>query len=180
MLVAWMRDNNANDWTVGIRFVLFRKNSAHRASFQRSQYEAMFSCKAKVGLTSTSFPIEVIERLQSEDNLIYFLSSPTSAEVTYEEGQTNPCPGDEEGQPKLCPGDNAQPTDQVHSSVQTYVDNRYTNINNQRWAAHLSQATQAHLSQAKQAERKVKRIRVDLKAAEPDDNVAVLILQVFM
>ena len=77
------------------------KNSAHHGGVQSSPYEVMFGCKAKAALTSTSLPREVIKRQQSEDDLISLLSSPTSAEDKYEEGQTNPCPGDEEGQTNL-------------------------------------------------------------------------------
>ena len=118
---------------------------------------------------------EVIERLQSEDGIITLLSSPTRAEdkVKDDEGPANPCMpwgwGLRTSQP-TCPGDNAQPTGQVNSGVQSPVDNRESNIKGQ-WEA-------AHLSQAKQAERMVTRSRVDLKAAEPDGNVAVPIPQI--
>ena len=34
MLVAWMGDNNTNDWTVGIKFVQYMDNSAHHVGIQ--------------------------------------------------------------------------------------------------------------------------------------------------
>ena len=30
MLLAWLSDNNSKDWTTGIKFILFHKNSAHQ------------------------------------------------------------------------------------------------------------------------------------------------------
>ena len=31
MLLAWLSDNNSKDWTTGIKFVQFHKNSVHHA-----------------------------------------------------------------------------------------------------------------------------------------------------
>ncbi|XP_037772660.1 KRAB-A domain-containing protein 2-like [Penaeus monodon] len=50
MLVAWMGDNTT-DWSTGIKFVQFQKNSSLHAGIRRSPYAAMFGCEAKVGLT---------------------------------------------------------------------------------------------------------------------------------
>ena len=69
----------------------------------------MFGCKSKVGLTSTSLPREVVERLQSEDNLICLPSSPTNAKDKDEEGQINPGTDGDEGQINPSPdGDEGQ------------------------------------------------------------------------
>ena len=54
MLVAWMGDNDTNDWSVSITFVQFQKNSSYHSGIQRSPYAAMFGCEATVGLTSSS------------------------------------------------------------------------------------------------------------------------------
>ena len=69
MLVAWMVDNNSQDWSIGIIFVQFHKNTAHHAGIKCSPYSAMFGAEARIGLTSSSLPGEVIERLESEDDL---------------------------------------------------------------------------------------------------------------
>ena len=65
MLIAWLADNNTQDWTAGIKFVQFQKNSAHHSGTKCSPYSAMFGCEARVGLTSSSLPQEVISRLES-------------------------------------------------------------------------------------------------------------------
>ncbi|XP_041369548.1 SCAN domain-containing protein 3-like [Gigantopelta aegis] len=75
MLVAWMGDNDTNDWSVGIKLVQFQKNSSYHSGIQRSPYAAMFGCEAKVGLTSSSLPTEVVVRMQSEDDLISAISN---------------------------------------------------------------------------------------------------------
>ena len=97
MLVAWMADNSSQDWTMGIRFVQFSKNSAHHSGINRSPYAAMFGSEAKVGLTSSSLPNEVIQRLQSEEDLLTLLNNPSdnTPPPSEDSTSTNPTPTDE-------------------------------------------------------------------------------------
>ena len=60
MLTAWRGDNN--DWSMGIKFVQFHKNSGLHAGIQCSPYAALFGFEAKVWLTTSSLPTEVVER----------------------------------------------------------------------------------------------------------------------
>ena len=69
MLVAWLADNNISDWTVGIKFVQFQKNSAHPSGIKCTPHSVMFGCEARIVITSSSLPAEVIATLQSEDDL---------------------------------------------------------------------------------------------------------------
>ncbi|XP_037787463.1 KRAB-A domain-containing protein 2-like [Penaeus monodon] len=69
MLVTWLAGNNSHDWSVGIKFVQFQKNAAHHSGIKCSPYSAMFSCEARVGLTSSLLPSKVVSRLESEDDL---------------------------------------------------------------------------------------------------------------
>ena len=82
MLIAWMSDNNTQDWSIGLRFVQNMKNSAYHSGIKRTPYKAMFGCDPKVGLTSSCLPSEVIERLQTEDDLLALISEPTEDEVS--------------------------------------------------------------------------------------------------
>ena len=59
-----MSDNNSQDWVVGIKFVQQMKNTSYHAGIKRTQYTAMFGTEPKVGLTSSSIPAEIIERLR--------------------------------------------------------------------------------------------------------------------
>ena len=76
MLFAWMGDNYTVDWSTGIKFVQFHKNSSLHSRIKRSSYAAMFGCDVKVGLTSSFLPTEVTERMLSEDHLLSALASP--------------------------------------------------------------------------------------------------------
>ncbi|KAK4325166.1 hypothetical protein Pmani_004319 [Petrolisthes manimaculis] len=49
MLVAWLTDNESQDWVAGIKFVQFQKNSSHHAGIKRSPYSALFGKEARVG-----------------------------------------------------------------------------------------------------------------------------------
>jgi len=70
MLVACMGDNKTNDWTIWLKFMQFQKNSSLHAGIQRFPYMAMFGCDAKVGLSSSMLPTEILGRLQSEVELL--------------------------------------------------------------------------------------------------------------
>ncbi|XP_068223541.1 uncharacterized protein [Palaemon carinicauda] len=70
MLMAWMAENDSQDWPTGIRFVQFQKNSALHSGIKCSTYSAMFGCEARVGLTTSSLAMEVIARMETEDDLL--------------------------------------------------------------------------------------------------------------
>jgi len=82
MLVTWLADNNSQDWSVGIKFVQFQKNAAHHSGIKCSPYSAMFGCEARVGLTSSPLPTEVVSRLESEDDLIAVMSGDDTTTTT--------------------------------------------------------------------------------------------------
>ncbi|XP_068205258.1 KRAB-A domain-containing protein 2-like [Palaemon carinicauda] len=70
MLVAWMGDNDTNDWSIGIKFVQCQKNLRFHFGISRVPYTAMFCCDAKVGLAMPSLPQEIFQRMQTEDHLL--------------------------------------------------------------------------------------------------------------
>ncbi|KAK4325146.1 hypothetical protein Pmani_004300 [Petrolisthes manimaculis] len=69
MLVAWLTDNESQDWVAGIKFVQFQKNSSHHAGIKRSPYSALFGKEARVGLTTSSLPRKILHNLESEHDL---------------------------------------------------------------------------------------------------------------
>ncbi|KAK4311197.1 hypothetical protein Pmani_017289 [Petrolisthes manimaculis] len=79
MLISWMSDNNSQDWTVSIKFVQQMKNASYHTGIKRTPYTAMFGTAPKVGLTSSSIPVEVIERLETEDDLCKALTVPPNS-----------------------------------------------------------------------------------------------------
>ena len=65
-----MADNDSQDWPTGIKFVKFQKNSSLHSGIKCSPYSAMFGCEARVGLTTSSLPAEVIARMETEEDLL--------------------------------------------------------------------------------------------------------------
>ena len=184
MLTAWLQDNSSADWSFGIKFVQFSKNSAYCAAIKRSPYEALFGCRTKVGLTSTSLPAEVIERLQSEEDLLATLSS--DAESVAPDDEQEPMVDEmstplqlsiEETPPSpplltpIQPGPDETLTDVPQLTPQTsLLDTRQTMIHSQRDGARVSQCAQA--------ERMIKRRRLQLPSVNTGDTVALSIPQV--
>ncbi|XP_064096387.1 KRAB-A domain-containing protein 2-like [Macrobrachium nipponense] len=80
MLVAWLSDNNTTDWTVGLKFVQFQKNSSYHSGIRKSPFAALFGSDAKVGLTTSALPHDVIHRLQSEDDLLAVITEETTSD----------------------------------------------------------------------------------------------------
>ena len=77
-----MSENNTADWTVGVKFVQFRKNSSFNAGIKQSPYATLFGIEARIGLTSSSLPHDVIQKLQTEDDLLAILSSNSTQHST--------------------------------------------------------------------------------------------------
>ncbi|XP_041357602.1 KRAB-A domain-containing protein 2-like [Gigantopelta aegis] len=90
MLIAWMSDNDTRDWTVGLKFVQFQKNSSHHTGIKCSPFAALFDADAKVGLTSSSHPQDVIARLQTEHDLLSAVFHPNPVEQSSEEAEPVP------------------------------------------------------------------------------------------
>jgi len=173
ILVAWMSDNNTQDWTMGLKFVQQQKNCAHHAGINRTPYKAMFGEDPKVGLTSSSLPPELLQRLQSEEDLLELLESPAAATVgqtaSEQASTTEPESHADCEQPSAVQCDHTllqiEDTPMLQPSSSETLDERRDEILNQR--------KQTRESQFFQAERMVKRSGVDLKAGEVGDNVAI-------
>ncbi|XP_012511155.1 PREDICTED: KRAB-A domain-containing protein 2 [Propithecus coquereli] len=69
MVSAWMHSNYSRNWAEGLRFMQMVRNQAFDVSLQQSPYEAMFGCKAKLGLYSSNLPRETVAGLQTEEEL---------------------------------------------------------------------------------------------------------------
>ena len=70
MLVAWLADTDTHDWVTGIKFVQFQKNSANHSGIKRSPYSALLGEEVRVGLTTSSLPLKVLSKLDSEEDLL--------------------------------------------------------------------------------------------------------------
>ena len=150
MLVAWLADNNTNEWTVGLKFVQFQKNSSHHSGIRRSPFAALLGSECKVGLTSSNLPQEVISRLQSENDLIAAISV------------TTPAP------------DTSTETDQTATSLlpEAAESDDLSTISNIQNNIHI-QRKRAAESQLQQAEKMVKRSKIVQSEVKVGDNVTI-------
>ena len=164
MLVAWLADNNTQDWTIGIKFVQFQKNSAHHSGIKCSPYSAMFGCEARVGLTSLSLPTEVINTLENEDDLAMIFDDfpPASTDISTPDDFTLPDINTAK-----------QPSDTGSSLGEIIQNQTPSQVIEENTAQIRINRENAHTAQVVQAERMVKRSRLDLQAGIIGDNVAV-------
>ncbi|XP_068229782.1 KRAB-A domain-containing protein 2-like [Palaemon carinicauda] len=162
MIVAWMADNNSTDWPTGIKFVQFSKNSAYHGGINRSPYVAMFGVNARVGLTSTPLPQEIISCLQSEQDLKTMLQQ-QETDANEPETEAKADVNEPEREPAEAEMNESEQEPEPLSQHQTNLDQLHNRISSQRLAASESRR--------QQAERMVKRSRT----GEIGDNIALLI-----
>ncbi|XP_030768090.1 KRAB-A domain-containing protein 2-like [Sitophilus oryzae] len=74
MLTAWMQDNSSNNWSEGLSFVQFTKNTTYHAEIRQSPYEAMFGTKPRRGIESTSLPGQ-ITNIRTEEELEAYVNT---------------------------------------------------------------------------------------------------------
>ncbi|KHJ41552.1 hypothetical protein D918_08404 [Trichuris suis] len=75
MLCTWTQDKKTDRWSDGLRFVQLTKNRAFHTGIKRTPYEALFGCKAKVGLATSSLPQDVLQDIQTEEELEEIIES---------------------------------------------------------------------------------------------------------
>jgi hypothetical protein len=64
-----MRENSCKNWSQGLRFVQFQKNSCHHRILQHSPYSVLFGTEPKVGLASTSLHPLIFNNITTEEQL---------------------------------------------------------------------------------------------------------------
>lgn len=89
MMMKWMQINKSTHWAESLRFIQFMKNRSFHQGIQQSPYETMFGCKAKVGLSTSNLPIEVIDNLVTDEDLENVEQEIDDAEIQPVSPQTN-------------------------------------------------------------------------------------------
>ncbi|XP_068129756.1 SCAN domain-containing protein 3-like [Hyperolius riggenbachi] len=69
MMMTWMQSNESTHWAESLRFIQFMKNRSFHQGIHQSPYEAMFGCTAKVGLSTSNLPKEIVDKLVTEEDL---------------------------------------------------------------------------------------------------------------
>ena len=80
LLACWQAENNSTQWSRALNFVQFQKNSKWHKGINREPYLAMFGRQPAFGLKGLSIPDEVIDTLETEDELIQALGQNNCAE----------------------------------------------------------------------------------------------------
>ncbi|XP_043464212.1 uncharacterized protein LOC122503410 [Leptopilina heterotoma] len=89
MLAVWMRENKTTKWSAGLKFIQFMKNRSLHSGIKQSPYKAMFGFDPKVGLSTTKLPSEVVQNIQTEDDLRSVLGNNGSYEDTTQQSIFN-------------------------------------------------------------------------------------------
>ncbi|KAL4098073.1 hypothetical protein QTP88_022743 [Uroleucon formosanum] len=82
MLTTWMQEENTLQWSQGLRFIQLMKNRAYHSGIKTTPYEALFVCKIKIGLNTSNLPKEIVENIETEEDLTAITESETITNAT--------------------------------------------------------------------------------------------------
>ena len=69
MIISWTHENNNSHWSEGLRIVQLQKNRSHYRTIDQSPYSALLGSDPNVGLFSSAIPKEILDTLESEEDL---------------------------------------------------------------------------------------------------------------
>ena len=69
MIISWTHENNNTHWSEGLRFVQFKKIRSYHRTIDQSPYSVLFGSDPKVGLSSSAIPKEILDTLETEEDL---------------------------------------------------------------------------------------------------------------
>ncbi|XP_047486820.1 uncharacterized protein LOC125037667 [Penaeus chinensis] len=147
------------------------QNAAHHLVIKCSPYSAMFGCEARVGLTFSPLPTEVVSRLESEDDLLAVMSG----DDTTTTGSAASSTGSVTTSEMITSDNNGLLTTEVTEALSVDATVQTPQILQDHQDQIQKRRVEAYTRQVSQAERTVKRSRLDFKVGELDDNVAVTI-----
>ena len=70
LIACWQAENNSTNWAKALQIIQFQKNTKWHRGINREPYMAMFGRKPAFGLKDLNLPNEVIDQLETEDQLI--------------------------------------------------------------------------------------------------------------
>lgn len=89
MLIAWLGENQTQNWATGLKFVQFQKNNSHHSGIKCTPFAALLGSDVKVGLSSSPLPEEVLQRLKTEEDLIAALKNVKTSAATIDNLEEN-------------------------------------------------------------------------------------------
>ena len=78
MIISWTHENNNTHWSERLRFVQFKKTRSYHRTIDQSPYSALFDSDPKVGLFSWAIPKEILDTLETEEDLNALTTTETS------------------------------------------------------------------------------------------------------
>jgi hypothetical protein len=79
MIISWTHENNNTHWSEGLTFVQFQKNRSYHRTIDQSPYSALFGSDPNVGLSSSAIPKEILDTLETEEDLNALTTTETPA-----------------------------------------------------------------------------------------------------
>ncbi|XP_064106794.1 KRAB-A domain-containing protein 2-like [Macrobrachium nipponense] len=88
ILACWMKNNNTTQWSNGLRFVQWQKNTRFHSGIGRTPYEAMYGEKAHLGISAVNIPEEIMEGMETEEQLAEALCLLNEEDQNVEQGRS--------------------------------------------------------------------------------------------
>ena len=73
------------------KILQFNKNNSHHSGINRTSYKAMFGSDAKLGLTSSPLPQEILSTLSTEEDLVAHLENKQTQDPTLQISSVQAC-----------------------------------------------------------------------------------------
>ncbi|XP_064098745.1 uncharacterized protein LOC135209944 [Macrobrachium nipponense] len=88
ILACWMKDNNTTQWSNGLRFDQWQKNTRFHSGIGRTPYEAMYGEKGHLGISAVNIPEEIMEGMETEEQLAEALCLVNEEDQNVEQGRS--------------------------------------------------------------------------------------------
>lgn len=85
MIFTWMETNKSTKWSEGLKYVQLMKNRSFHEGIKQTPYEALFGTKMKLGLKSSSLPPEIVDTIETEEELATIIRNTTTDSNVNEE-----------------------------------------------------------------------------------------------
>ena len=138
MIISWTHENNNTHWSEGLRFVQFQKNRSYHRTIDQSPYSALFGSDPKVGLSSSAIPKEILDKLETEEDLnaLTTTETPTNRNDT---NQTTP-----EADTDIETETNTEPETETNTEPETETNTEPETETNTEPETETNTATDAH------------------------------------
>lgn len=86
ILPCWLNDSTMQ-WSQGLHYVQWQKNTCFHSGIGRTPYEAMYGQKAHLGAAAANIAKEIMKSIKTEKQLAEALGLPTEKDQDMEQGE---------------------------------------------------------------------------------------------